>query len=91
MSQLLQHAITARAQAHPACMLPVRWLACEALPRNANGKVDRPRLRSAFLEGESRQSSAPVAARPAPESERHARRQRRHRTPARAAPLSIQH
>ena len=33
----------------PSYMLPVRWRACESLPRNANGKVDRPRLKEAFL------------------------------------------
>ena len=38
------------AQLVPGYMLPARWLRCEALPRNANGKVDRPRLRAAFLE-----------------------------------------
>jgi acyl-coenzyme A synthetase/AMP-(fatty) acid ligase len=29
-------------------MMPSRWQAYEALPRNANGKVDRPRLRQDF-------------------------------------------
>jgi amino acid adenylation domain-containing protein len=29
----------------PAYMMPARWQAYEALPRNANGKVDRPLLR----------------------------------------------
>jgi len=28
----------------PAYMLPVRWLSYSALPRNANGKIDRPEL-----------------------------------------------
>jgi acyl-coenzyme A synthetase/AMP-(fatty) acid ligase len=32
----------------PAYMMPTRWSAYEALPRNANGKIDRPRLKDAF-------------------------------------------
>ncbi len=32
----------------PSYMLPARWLAFERFPRNANGKVDRPRLKEAF-------------------------------------------
>jgi amino acid adenylation domain-containing protein len=32
----------------PSYMLPSRWLDFEALPKNANGKVDRPCLRQAF-------------------------------------------
>lgn len=32
----------------PGYMLPARWLELPALPRNANGKVDRPALREAF-------------------------------------------
>jgi amino acid adenylation domain-containing protein len=32
----------------PGYMLPARWMALEQFPRNANGKVDRPRLREAF-------------------------------------------
>jgi len=38
------------AQLVPGYMLPARWLRCDALPRNGNSKVDRPRLRAAFLE-----------------------------------------
>ena len=29
-------------------MLPVNWKAYERLPKNANGKIDRPALREAF-------------------------------------------
>jgi acyl-coenzyme A synthetase/AMP-(fatty) acid ligase len=29
-------------------MLPARWMAFDAFPRNANGKIDRPRIREAF-------------------------------------------
>jgi amino acid adenylation domain-containing protein len=32
----------------PGYMLPARWMALEQFPKNANGKVDRPRLREAF-------------------------------------------
>lgn len=32
----------------PAYMLPTRWLELERLPRNGNGKIDRPRLREMF-------------------------------------------
>jgi amino acid adenylation domain-containing protein len=34
----------------PAYMLPTRWASLERLPRNANGKIDRPRLRELFAE-----------------------------------------
>jgi amino acid adenylation domain-containing protein len=37
----------------PGYMLPTRWLRCGALPRNANGKVDRPELRRRFLGAEA--------------------------------------
>jgi amino acid adenylation domain-containing protein len=32
----------------PSYMLPMRWMRYESLPRNANGKVDRPLLAQAF-------------------------------------------
>jgi amino acid adenylation domain-containing protein len=32
----------------PAYMLPARWMQQRALPRNPNGKVDRPRLKQQF-------------------------------------------
>jgi len=41
----LQKELAARV---PAYMLPSRWLAFDALPKNANGKIDRPRLRQEF-------------------------------------------
>ena len=44
----------------PGYMLPARWMRYDALPRNGNGKVDRPSLRSAFLEMKSQDSPAPV-------------------------------
>jgi amino acid adenylation domain-containing protein len=33
----------------PGYMLPARWARYDSLPKNGNGKIDRPRLRSAFL------------------------------------------
>lgn len=36
----------------PAYMLPVRWMQYPVLPKNANGKVDRPRLRDSFFASE---------------------------------------
>jgi len=38
----------------PAYMIPVRWMACHTLPKNANGKIDRPRLKELFLRAEDR-------------------------------------
>jgi non-ribosomal peptide synthetase component F len=35
-------------QTLPSYMLPSRWLSLEAIPKNANGKIDRPLLRSWF-------------------------------------------
>ena len=35
----------------PTYMLPSRWMALESLPKNANGKVDRKRLRELFESG----------------------------------------
>ena len=35
----------------PGYMMPSRWQSYDALPRNANGKVDRPQLRKEFSEG----------------------------------------
>jgi amino acid adenylation domain-containing protein len=40
----------------PPYMLPTRWARHEALPKNANGKIDRPRLKNAFLVAESREA-----------------------------------
>ena len=37
----------------PSYMLPARWLRYEVLPKNANGKIDRPRLKSDFLPPEA--------------------------------------
>jgi amino acid adenylation domain-containing protein len=37
----------------PNYMMPARWTAYEALPKNANGKIDRPRLKEAFARNET--------------------------------------
>jgi amino acid adenylation domain-containing protein len=36
----------------PSYMFPVRWMAYDVLPKNANGKIDRPRLKERFLQAE---------------------------------------
>jgi amino acid adenylation domain-containing protein len=36
----------------PSYMLPVRWMQYPTLPKNANGKVDRPRLKDCFFAAE---------------------------------------
>ncbi len=36
-------------RALPSYMLPARWLPLDKLPKNANGKIDRPKLREQFL------------------------------------------
>jgi len=36
----------------PNYMFPARWMAFDALPKNANGKVDRPLLKERFLQNE---------------------------------------
>ena len=42
----------------PGYMLPARWVSYSALPRNANGKIDRPELRRRFLRTGSRPPAA---------------------------------
>jgi amino acid adenylation domain-containing protein len=44
----------------PGYMLPTRWMRYDALPKNANGKIDRPDLKKAFIGAES--GAATVAA-----------------------------
>ncbi len=50
----------------PSYMLPAHWLALEALPKNLNGKIDRPKLREHFErardERETTVASSPPAA-----------------------------
>ena len=58
-----QHLRQRLSAALPAYMLPARWLSLGALPRNANGKVDRAELRQRFLQAEraARETEAPAA------------------------------
>jgi amino acid adenylation domain-containing protein len=41
----------------PSYMLPVRWMQYPALPKNANGKIDRPRLKECFFAAEREPAS----------------------------------
>jgi acyl-coenzyme A synthetase/AMP-(fatty) acid ligase len=43
----------------PSYMFPARWMAYEVLPKNANGKIDRPRLKENFAKAEADQSATP--------------------------------
>jgi len=43
----------------PNYMIPARWMSCAVLPKNANGKIDRPRLKELFLQRENSER-APV-------------------------------
>jgi hypothetical protein len=46
-------------------MVPVRWMSYEVMPKNANGKIDRPRLKERFFQAELEQSvreAAPATA-----------------------------
>ena len=36
----------------PSYMLPARWMRYEVMPKNENGKIDRPRLKNAFHDAE---------------------------------------
>jgi amino acid adenylation domain-containing protein len=36
----------------PSYMFPARWMAYDVLPKNANGKIDRPRLKERFTQAE---------------------------------------
>ncbi|MBI3525702.1 MAG: amino acid adenylation domain-containing protein [Betaproteobacteria bacterium] len=38
----------------PGYMLPSQWMRLDSLPKNANGKIDRPGLKQAFLDSEPR-------------------------------------
>jgi amino acid adenylation domain-containing protein len=41
----------------PSYMIPARWMSCTVLPKNANGKIDRPKLRELFLRAENSEST----------------------------------
>jgi amino acid adenylation domain-containing protein len=45
----------------PSYMFPVRWRAYEGLPKNANGKIDRPRLKEKFAQDEKTPSAGQAA------------------------------
>jgi len=47
----------------PGYMLPARWMCYDVLPKNVNGKFDRPRLKDDFLRTESQPAKAPAEAR----------------------------
>lgn len=64
-----QHLRSRLARVLPNYMLPGHWMRCEALPRNANGKTDRPVLRRRFLE--AGRTCASDGARAAPMGVRH--------------------
>jgi amino acid adenylation domain-containing protein len=42
----------------PGYMLPTNWMRYDVLPKNDNGKIDRPRLRDGFLSAQSRPATA---------------------------------
>ena len=42
----------------PAYMLPVRWMQCPTLRKNANGKIDRPWLKDFFLAAEGKPANS---------------------------------
>jgi amino acid adenylation domain-containing protein len=46
----------------PGYMLPARWMRYDVLPKNDNGKIDRPRLRDSFRSAESRAATAQTEA-----------------------------
>jgi amino acid adenylation domain-containing protein len=37
----------------PIYMIPLRWMSSPTLPKNANGKIDRPKLKELFFEAET--------------------------------------
>jgi acyl-coenzyme A synthetase/AMP-(fatty) acid ligase len=37
----------------PSYMIPSRWMEYHTLPKNANGKIDRPKLKELFLKAET--------------------------------------
>jgi acyl-coenzyme A synthetase/AMP-(fatty) acid ligase len=41
----------------PSYMLPARWLAFDQFPKNANGKIDRRRLKEVFEEAQAPRAS----------------------------------
>jgi len=41
----------------PSYMFPARWMAYDVLPKNPNGKIDRPRLKERFAQAENATST----------------------------------
>ncbi len=52
---------SALAEKLPAYMLPNRWMRYTALPKNANGKIDRPQLKADFAAGVAPNAAVPAA------------------------------
>lgn len=52
---------SALASALPSYMLPARWLALDLLPKNQNGKIDRPALRERFVAQQAEQAAERAA------------------------------
>lgn len=48
----------ALSRALPSYMLPAHWLMLDALPKNQNGKIDRPALRAQFAERQAAKAGA---------------------------------
>jgi amino acid adenylation domain-containing protein len=44
----------------PSYMFPARWMAYDVLPKNANGKIDRPGLKERFIQNEAVPAPAPA-------------------------------
>jgi acyl-coenzyme A synthetase/AMP-(fatty) acid ligase len=47
----------------PRYMLPARWEVLDALPKNINGKIDRPALRERFAAAAAAKSTRPTTRR----------------------------
>ena len=58
----------------PSYMLPARWMRYDVLPKNVNGKFDRPRLKEGFLSAEPRPAKDAQVRMPPLESVRPAER-----------------
>ncbi len=54
----------------PGYMLPARWMRYDVLPKNDNGKIDRPRLRNQFAGAEPRPGKLQIEDAPFPEHAR---------------------
>ncbi len=54
----------------PSYMFPVRWMSYDVLPKNSNGKIDRPRLKERFFRAELKQSATETTPTPATETPR---------------------